>query len=142
MGKYVAENTIKQMIQAGKVIKGAKVLILGLTFKEDVPDIRNTKVIDIVHELSDYDVDVLIHDPLADAEETQHEYGLELSSLDNIGTVDAIVYAVSHKQFSSLGIKELTNLCSNGNGAGAIIDVKSVLNREEVEAAGMSYWSL
>ena len=142
MGKYVAENTVKQMIRVGKVVKGSRVLILGLTFKEDVPDIRNTKVVDIVAELDDYGVEVLIHDPLADAGETRHEYGLNLIALDAVGKVDAIIYAVSHKAFAQLTIPDFSALCSNGNGTGIIVDVKSVLKKAEIEAAGMSYWSL
>lgn len=142
MGKYVAENTVKQMIKAGKVIKGSRVLILGLTFKEDVPDIRNTKVVDIVHELQDYGIEVVIHDPLANAEETQHEYGLGLTGLEQIGKVDAIIYAVSHQCFKDMSVQDLKMLCRNGNGAGVMVDVKSVLDKAEVTAAGMSYWSL
>jgi len=142
MGKYVAENTVKQMIKAGKVIKGSKVLILGLTFKEDVPDIRNTKVVDIVTELKDYGIDVLIHDPMANVEETRHEYGLELTELAAVGKVDAVIYAVSHKQFKDIDTEQLTSMCSNGNGAGVVVDVKSVFSRQDVEAAGLNYWSL
>ncbi|MCW8860088.1 MAG: nucleotide sugar dehydrogenase [Deltaproteobacteria bacterium] len=142
MGKYVAENTVKQMIRSGKVIKGARVLVLGLTFKEDVPDIRNTKVVDIVKELVDYGIEVLIHDPLADAEEASHEYGLELIDLDAVGKVDAVIYAVSHKAFADLDVAALATFCSNGNGKGVVVDVKSVLQRQDVEAAEMSYWSL
>lgn len=142
MGKYVAENTVKQMIRAGKVVRGAKVLILGLTFKENVPDIRNTKVVDIVSELKDYGVEVLIHDPFADAAETRHEYGLELTALEDVGTVDAIIYAVAHKQFADLNAKKLTRFFNGGQGTGVVVDVKSVLNRCDVEAAGMSYWCL
>ncbi len=142
MGKYVAENTVKQMIKAGKVIKGSKVLILGLTFKEDVPDIRNTKVVDIVAELKDYGVEVLIHDPHADPDETQHEYGLELRDLDAVGHVDAIIYAVSHQAFADLTLDDFSRFCKNGNGQGVLVDVKSALKRNDVEAAGMVYWSL
>ena len=142
MGKYVAENTVKQMIRSGKVIKGARVLVLGLTFKEDVPDIRNTKVVDIVKELVDYGIEVLVHDPLADPAETHHEYGLELSDLEVVGKVDAIIYAVSHKAFNSLTVEQLAKFCVNGHGRGVLVDVKSVLHRREVEATGMSYWSL
>jgi len=142
MGKYVAENTVKQMIKAGKVIKGSRVLMLGLTFKEDVPDIRNTKVVDIVSELEDYGVEVLIHDPLADAAETRHEYGLELTALAQVGKVDAVILAVGHKDFASLSPMALKELCGNGNGSGVVIDVKCLLNKNEVEAAGLSYWSL
>lgn len=142
MGKYVAENTVKQMIKAGKIIKESRVLVLGLTFKEDVPDIRNTKVVDIVSELEDYGVEVLIHDPLADADETMHEYGLKLTDFDMVGSVDAIIYAVAHKEFSGLSIQELSKLCSNGQTSGVIVDVKSVMKRTDVEAAGLRYWSL
>jgi UDP-N-acetyl-D-galactosamine dehydrogenase len=142
MGKYVAENCVKLMIQTGKVIKGARVLVLGLTFKEDVPDIRNTKVVDIVLELRDYGVEVLIHDPMADAAQTRQEYSLSLTSLADVGKVDAVIYAVAHQQFKQLAIDDLVQLCGNGHGSGVIIDVKNVLKREDVEAAGMSYWSL
>ena len=142
MGKYVAENTVKQIIQAGKVVKGARVLILGLTFKENVPDIRNTKVVDIVRELRDYGVEVLIHDPMADPAETRHEYNLELIALEDVGKVDAVVYAVGHEAFAGITPCEFAGLCTNGSGCGAIIDVKSLLNRTEIEAAGLSYWSL
>jgi len=142
MGKYVAENTVKQMIKSGKVIKGSRVLILGLTFKEDVPDIRNTKVVDIVKELKDYGIEVLIHDPMADAEETRHEYGLELTDLEAVGKVDAVIYAVSHQAFKSLTAEKLAEFCSNGNGRGVLVDVKSSHQRGDVEAAGLNYWSL
>ena len=142
MGKYVAENTIKQMIKTGKVIKGSRVLILGLTFKEDVPDIRNTKVVDIVSELQDYGIEVLIHDPLANQDETRHEYGLELTELAAVGKVDAVIYAVSHKSFAELTTDDFVEYCSNGNGSGVVVDVKSILKRDEIEAAGLIYWSL
>lgn len=142
MGKYVAENTIKLMIKSGKVIKNSRVLVLGLTFKEDVPDIRNTKVVDIVHELEDYGVEVLVHDPLADVAETRHEYALELTDLSAVGKVDAVVYAVSHKEFAEIKAEQLSALCLNGNGKGVVVDVKSILERVEIEAAGLVYWSL
>ncbi len=142
MGKYVAENTIKLMIKSGKVIKNSRVLVLGLTFKEDVPDIRNTKVVDIVSELEDYGVNVLIHDPLANPDETRHEYGLELTDLSAVGKVDAVIYAVSHNSFAALTTKDFAKFCRNGNGKGVVVDVKSILKRDEVEAAGLVYWSL
>ena len=142
MGKYVAENTVKEMIKSGKVIKGARVLVLGLTFKEDVPDIRNTKVVDIVSELEDYGIEVLIHDPFAYPDETRHEYGLELTDLAAVGKVDAVIYAVSHKSFAELTVGDFAELCRNGHGKGVVVDVKSVLNRTEIEAVGLVYWSL
>jgi UDP-N-acetyl-D-galactosamine dehydrogenase len=142
MGKYVAENTVKQMIKSGKVVKDSRVLILGLTFKEDVPDIRNTKVVDIVAELKDYGVEVLIHDPHANPSETHHEYGLELIDLTSVGKVDAVIYAVSHKAFSNMTTQTFVDFCSNGSGRGVVVDVKSALKRDEIQAAGLSYWSL
>ena len=142
MGKYVAENTVKQMIKSGKVIKNSRVLILGLTFKEDVPDIRNTKVVDIVRELEDYGIEVLIHDPLADAQETRHEYQLELTALDQVGIVDAVICAVSHKAFAGMSASTFAEYCHKGDGKGIVVDVKSVFERDEIEAAGLVYWSL
>jgi len=142
MGKYIAENTIKLMIKSGKVIKNSRVLVLGLTFKEDVPDIRNTKVVDIVHELQDYGVEVLVHDPLANPTEVRHEYALELADLSAVGKVDAVIYAVSHKAFAEMKADRLAALCVNGNGNGVVVDVKSVFKRDEIEAAGLVYWSL
>ena len=142
MGKYVAENTVKQMIRAGKVIKGSRVLILGLTFKEDVPDIRNTKVVDIVKELNDYGIEVLIHDPLACPKETEHEYGLQLTEQDAVGSVDAVICAVNHQAFAELTAKQLAKICSNGNGSGVVVDVKCRFTRLDIEACGLAYWSL
>ncbi len=142
MGKYVADNTVKQMIKSGKVIKGARVLVLGLTFKEDVPDIRNTKVVDIIYELQDYGVEVLTHDPLACPEEAKQEYNMQLIDLDQLGEVDAVIYAVSHKSFATIDTQALVKLCANGNGKGVVVDVKCMLKRAEVEAAGLAYWTL
>ena len=142
MGKYVAENTVKQLIQAGKAVKGARILVLGLTFKEDVPDIRNSKVIDIVRELREYGCEVLVTDPLADVEEARHEYGVELAPLESAGAVDAVILAVAHEQFRNIGIDRLARMCCNGAECGVVIDVKSMLDRGTVEAQGMRYWSL
>jgi UDP-N-acetyl-D-galactosamine dehydrogenase len=138
MGKYVAENTVKKLIKAGRVVKGARVLILGLTFKEDVPDIRNTKVIDIYRELEDYGVEVIIHDPLACPIEAEHEYGVKLTAFDAVGNVDAVIYAVNHKNFASISIEQLASMCADG----VVMDVKCLLKRREVEARGLTYWSL
>ncbi|MGE4578575.1 MAG: nucleotide sugar dehydrogenase [Desulfuromonadales bacterium] len=141
MGKYVAENTVKKMIKAGKAVKGARVLVLGLTFKENVPDIRNSKVIDIVRELQDYEIEVLVADPLADADEARHEYGLELVDVDVVGQVDAVVWAVAHdayrQRFTPAALKALC-----GDGCGVVVDVKAVLDRVEVESAGLRYLGL
>ncbi|WP_432820936.1 nucleotide sugar dehydrogenase [Trichloromonas sp.] len=142
MGKYVAENTVKKLIHADKAVKGSRVLILGLTFKENVPDIRNSKVIDIVRELREYGIETLVHDPVASAEEARAEYGVELCSLEHIGAVDALVLAVAHKAYEELSVEQLKKLCSNGNGQGVVIDVKSIRSRQEIENAELVYWSL
>ena len=142
MAKYVAETTVKKMIQADKAVKGARVLILGLTFKENVPDIRNSKVPDILKELREYEVETLIHDPLADPDEARHEYGFDLVRLEDAGPLDAIIWAVSHDAFKSFTPSRLKEICCNGNGKGVVMDVKSVLSRAEIEAEGLVYWSL
>ncbi|MFA5514957.1 MAG: nucleotide sugar dehydrogenase [Desulfuromonadales bacterium] len=142
MGKYVAEMTVKKLIQANKAVKGSRALIFGLTFKENVPDIRNSKVIDIVRELREYEVEVLVHDPLADPEEALHEYGLDLISPEEAGHFDATIWAVPHDAFSSYTPTRLRELCCNGNGKGVLMDVKSVHRREQVEAAGLLYWNM
>jgi UDP-N-acetyl-D-glucosamine/UDP-N-acetyl-D-galactosamine dehydrogenase len=142
MGKYVAETTVKKLIQADKAVKGSRVLVLGLTFKENVPDIRNSKVIDIVEELREYGVEVLVHDPVASVEEAHHEYGLDLVSLGDAGVVDAVILAVAHDQFKRITSDDLVKLTANGNGAGVVIDVKTALVRVEIEACGLIYWSL
>ncbi len=142
MGKYVAEQTVKKLIQAGKAVKGARILVLGLTFKEDVPDIRNSKVIDIIRELKEYGAEVLVHDPMACPDETQQEYGLELVDLVQVDAVDAVIYAVSHQAYNEITPARLVELCRHGNGCGVVVDVKGVLNQVEVEQAGLVYWCL
>jgi UDP-N-acetyl-D-galactosamine dehydrogenase len=142
MGKHVAEQTIKHLIQADKAVKAARILVLGLTFKENCPDIRNTKVVDIIRELREYGVEILVHDPMADPEEARHEYGLELVDLEGLAPVDGIVWAVAHRAFADLTPQRLKAFCANGNGAGVVMDVKGQLRRTEVEGFGLSYWSL
>ncbi|NJC89261.1 MAG: nucleotide sugar dehydrogenase [Desulfuromonas sp.] len=142
MGKHVAENTVKELIRAGKAVKGARVLVLGLTFKENVPDIRNSKVVDVIRELADFGTEVLVHDPHADAAETRHEYDLELTALEAVGEVDVVILAVAHDQFKTLDAARLAKLCRSSDGQGVVVDVKGMLSREAVEAAGLRYWSL
>ncbi len=142
MAKHVAEMTVKELIRSGKSVKGARVLVLGLTFKEDVPDIRNSKVVDVIRELADYEAQVLVHDPLADADEVRHEYGLELCALEGLAAVDAVVLAVCHRAFAGLTPAALAALCRTENGPGVVIDVKSRLDGQAVRAAGLRYWSL
>jgi UDP-N-acetyl-D-galactosamine dehydrogenase len=142
MGKYVAEQTVKKLIKADKPVKGARVLVLGLTFKENCPDIRNSKVVDIVTELKEYGVKVLVHDPMANSADVQHEYGFGLVDLEGLAPVDGVVWAVAHKAFADMGPQQLKNLCRNGNGSGVVMDVKGVLTRAAVERVGLRYWCL
>ena len=142
MGKYVAENTVKNMIRAGKTIKGSRVLVLGLTFKENVPDIRNTRVIDVVEELKDYDIDVIVNDPVAYPDEALHEYGIEITPLEQIEPVDALVLAVGHNAYKSISLQEFKGMCKADAGECVLVDVKGSVNPREAEDAGFVYWSL
>ncbi|XLZ68504.1 nucleotide sugar dehydrogenase [Massilia sp. SR12] len=139
MAKFVAEKTVKQMIAAGSHIKGAKVNVLGLTFKEDCPDLRNSKVADVVFELQSYGLDVHVHDPVADAEESEHEYGIRLEAWDSLPQADALVAAVSHKELLALSLGELS---AKLNPGGCFIDVKSAFNMAGLQEAGYSVWRL
>ncbi len=142
MGKYVAEMTVKKLIEVRKTVNGSRVLVLGLTFKENVSDIRNSKVVDILQNLKEFGVTALVHDPMANVNDVREEYGLELSSLAEIGKVDGVVWAVDHDAFKHITPWHLKELCGNGNGHGVVVDVKSILNRAEVESQGLVYWSL
>jgi UDP-N-acetyl-D-galactosamine dehydrogenase len=140
MGKYIAERAVKLLIHSGKAVKGAKVAILGITFKENVPDLRNTRVVDIVHELNDYGIEVLVHDPLADSKEAKHYYGLELVSMDMLKGVDAVVVAVMHKTYLQMGLKGIAQLCTNG--APIVVDVKSAFSSSQAQEHNITYWQL
>ena len=139
MGKFVAEQTIKNMINCGSHIKGAKVNVLGLTFKENCGDLRNSKVIDIIRELQSYGVDVHVSDPQADVEEAMHEYGVKLQPWDDLPQADAIVAAVAHDEYASLGLAELGRKLVDG---GAFIDVKAAFDAPALQAAGYRVWRL
>ncbi|GFI43992.1 UDP-N-acetyl-D-glucosamine 6-dehydrogenase [Lachnospiraceae bacterium] len=140
MGKYVAENVVKNLIAADKAVKGAKVAILGFTFKENCPDTRNTKIIDIVKELHEYGIEPLISDPVADAEEAKRLYGVEFVDMAEIKDMDAVVLAVAHTDFSSFTMDQMDKLY--GDGKKVLLDLKGLLNRKEYEAAVYSYWRL
>jgi UDP-N-acetyl-D-galactosamine dehydrogenase len=139
MGKFVAEQTIKQMIASGSYVKGAKVNVLGLTFKENCGDLRNSKVIDIIRELQTYGVDVHVSDPLADPEEAVHEYGVRLERWDDLPRADAIVAAVSHREYMALGMEEIGKKVIKG---GAFVDVKAAFDPEALVGAGLRVWRL
>ena len=139
MAKFVAEKTVKSMISSGFHVKGSKVNVIGLTFKENCSDLRNSKVADIVHELESYGVDVHVFDPLAAAAEAQHEYGIRLESWDSLPKADAVVVAVPHKEVLALS---LTDFQSKLNDNGCFIDVKSQFNAKALREAGYCVWRL
>lgn len=104
MGEYVASEVVKKMIKQGIQIKGSNILVLGITFKENCPDVRNTKVVDVIRELKEYNTNVTIYDPWANPEEVEHEYGLEIKCKLPEGKFDAVVFAVSHREFEGMNI--------------------------------------
>lgn len=139
MGKYVAEQTIKNLIQAGFQVKGAHVSVLGLTFKEDCPDLRNSKVIDVIRELESYGVTVHVHDPVASAEEAKHEYGVNLVSWEHLPRSNAIVAAVSHKELKAHGVDAYVEKLAPG---GLYVDVKAQADAAAFRARGINVWRL
>jgi len=140
MGKYIAENTVKMLIKVDRQIKGSKVLVMGFTFKENVPDTRNTRVIDIVRELWEYGIEVNVTDPVADKDEAFREYGLKIEDFDDIDNVDAVILAVNHKAYKELDLEELKTKYRNGSFA--LVDVKGVFERQHAEQLGYLYWRL
>lgn len=143
MGKYVVENLIKNLIKADVPVKDAKVAILGFTFKENCPDTRNTRVIDIVNELKEYGINPMIADPEADAEEAKHEYGIVFDSLEDIKEMDAVVVAVGHDQFLKFTQEDFNKMFKEGtNESKVLLDIKGILDRKEYEVAGYKYWRL
>jgi len=139
MGKYVAEQTVKQMIVAGSSIKGAKVVVLGLTFKENCPDLRNSKVIDVIHELQSYGCEVIVHDAVASSAEAEHEYGVSLCDWDALPVADAIVAAVAHREYVEMPLERLLTKLAPG---GVFADVKSGYDPAALAAKGARVWRL
>jgi UDP-N-acetyl-D-galactosamine dehydrogenase len=139
MGKYIAEQTIKQMIANGSYVKGAKVIVLGLTFKENCADLRNSKVVDIIHELQHFGAEVFVHDPQADPEEALHEYGVTLWPWNKLPRGDAIVAAVAHREYRELTTEDL---CRKVIKSGCFVDVKSAYDQTSLEAQGLHVWRL
>jgi UDP-N-acetyl-D-galactosamine dehydrogenase len=139
MGKFVAEKTVKLMIQTGSNIRGAQVNVLGLTFKENCPDVRNSKVPDIVRELESYGIKVNICDPCAEADEVMHEYGLTLTAQNQLPKAEALIVAVSHHEFAKLTPQAAGELVQ---AKGVVVDVKSVLSSAAYQAAGYTFWRL
>ncbi len=139
MGKYIAEQTIKSMIDLGKAVKHADVIVLGLTFKENCPDLRNSKVIDVIRELRSYGINVHVHDPLASAEEAQHEYGIELVAWDQLPRASAIVGAVAHSELLGRTVDELVGKLVPD---GVFVDVKCSADAAALRSRGVTVWRL
>ena len=139
MGKFIAEQTVKQMIHSGGPVKGAKVNVLGLTFKEDCPDIRNTKVMDVIHELWAYGVEVHVHDPVADPGEALGEYGIELELWEKLPFAQATIVAVAHSAFKR---RSIADYAAKTVSRGCFIDVKSQFSEAALEELGLRVWRL
>ncbi len=139
MGRFVVEKTIKMMINAGKSIKGAKVGVLGLTFKEDCPDLRNTRVVDIINELESYGVEVLVHEPMADPKEAVAYYNVRLCSWEELDNLGALIIAVPHKEYRLKSLPEFTRTLE---ADGCLIDVKSMVDIDEVKKNNVNFWRL
>jgi UDP-N-acetyl-D-galactosamine dehydrogenase len=139
MGSHIARKAVQQMIHAGRNIKGARVNVLGLTFKEDVPDIRNSKVIDIIRELHEFGVETFVHDPHANAEDALHEYGVRLAEWESLPSADALILAVPHRRYLELSQEDYLRKVVR---EGCIIDVKSVLDASSLRKEGLRVWRL
>mgnify|MGYP001319041095 CR=1 FL=1 len=140
MGKYVAEKTIKMMIASDIQVNKSRVAVLGLSFKENVPDLRNTRVIDIINELTDYGVEVLASDPLADPEEARQHYGIDIAPLKNIKDVNAVILAVAHDHYKTMGLSRIAGLCRRDFPV--LLDIKAVFDPEKAASMGIKYWRL
>lgn len=140
MGKYVAENVVKNLIKAEKSVKNAKVAILGFTFKENCPDTRNTKIFDIVKELREYGIEPIISDPVADSDEAKRLYGIDFIDINSIKDMDAVILAVAHEKFANFAMEDMDKLF--GEGQKVLLDIKGLLDRKEYEEVGYNYWRL
>ena len=142
MGKYVAENLVKNLIKADIPVKSAKVAILGFTFKENCPDTRNTKVIDIYKELQEYGIIPMVVDPAADAAEANRLYGITFNTMEDIKEMDAVIVAVSHKQFLTLDKEKISSLYSKAHAKKVLVDIKGIFDRKEYSTEDYIYWRL
>ena len=139
MGKYIANKTIKEMIKAGQVVNGATITILGLTFKENCPDLRNTKVIDIINELKEYGVTVQVHDAMAEKKDAEKYYGIKLKTFEELKKTSTLILAVPHKEYLSWPTDKIKSLLDKNP---LIIDVKSILDKTEYEKNKIKIWRL
>ena len=143
MGEFVADATIKKMILAGKTVRDAKVVIMGITFKENCPDTRNSKVEDIIKRLKEYGVKPLVVDPQAEKEDAKHEYGVDLVELDTIKDADCIIFAVAHNEFKALTVDDVNKMYKNcPQDEKVLVDVKGIFSVDELNKAGFTWWRL
>lgn len=143
MGKFIAESTVKEMARVGKTIRGARILIMGLTFKENVGDLRNSRVVDIISELKEYGIEPIVHDPLADSHEAMNEYGVKLcKKLSALPSLDAVVLAVPHNSYRKLDLKQMVSWCGRGEETPLLIDIKGFFDPGAAKIAGFRYWRL
>lgn len=142
MGKYVAESVVKNLIQCDIPVKGARVAILGFTFKENCPDTRNSKVIDIVKELNEYGITPRITDPAADAAEAEREYGIHFTDMADMKDMDAVILAVAHEPYKALTMEQMDQFFKEKNQKKVLADLKGILDRKAYEDAGYLYWRL
>ena len=143
MGEFVADATIKKLIQANKVVKNATVVILGITFKENCPDTRNTKVVDVIKRLKEYEVNPIVVDPYADPIETKREFGIDLVPIDSVKNADCLVFTVAHDMFKNMTLEQVNSMFGDfPNQEKIIVDVKSIFDKKEIENMGFTYWRL
>lgn len=142
MGKYVAESLVKNLIKADIQVKGAKVAILGFTFKENCPDTRNTKVIDIYKELAEYGITPIVVDPAADAAEAKRLYGIEFQTMEDVKDMDAVIMAVAHTQFKDIKKNDISEFFNKENAKKVFLDIKGLFDRKEFETEDYLYWRL
>ena len=140
MGEYVANQTIKLMLKKGIQVLNSQIIILGFTFKENCPDTRNTRVVDIVHELQEYGITPVVADPAADASEAKRLYGIEFAGLDEVRNMDAVILAVAHDAFKSLTPAGMNRFFAPGGKV--LLDIKGIFSRRDFEDAGYVYWRL
>ena len=143
MGKYIGENVVKNLIKTDVSIHDARVAVLGLTFKENCPDTRNTKVVDIIDELKEYDITPVVCDPVADADEAKKLYGIEFESLEKLKDMDAVIIAVAHEEFTKMSLADYDKLfAEKDNSKKVLVDVKGILDKKSVEKENYRYWRL
>src|SRR5699024_4656161 len=142
IGSFIAQAIIKQLIEADKLVRQANVVIMGITFKEDTPDARNSKVFDIVDSLKEYGIRLTFVDEQVDREEARNAYEVELTELDSINNADCLVFAVAHKEFKNLNVEDLHKFYKNDldNNEKVLIDIKGIFNTDEVKKEGLNYW--